>query len=458
MTEPISRRPPRGNEDLDRLRSFSDSVFAVAITLVAVSFVVPATEPTDTRIIDFLAREWPRYLSFVAGFLVIGAYWLSHHRTFQLVVRADWRVQWLNLSLLFFVVLTPLTTEVLASYRTLPAAYLAFSANAALMGLFNWAVWRHAVAAGLMPATLSARALQIYQWRAGLLAIVFALATIAALVSVPLVVVTWCALVPGWVSLRFALGRVPAVEAAAEAKEQDEPGEAEAIEHAAALRTTPEGPFGSTPRERANLSRLLSFSDNVYAFAITLLVVHLKLPSSRAGQITTNEQLVDYLASLGSPGLVAYAIGFLVIGLFWNLHCRDFSIVERPDGTLLALNLVHLMTVAVLPFATDLLSSFEALGVPLVLYSVTNAVVGLTLAGCFWYATLGHRLVDAAWPERDLRRWRLLGLVAPAGFLLGAAVGVVAPWAIWFFWIVPSLSLRLLHRRLYPTTPAAVVA
>lgn len=433
MTTPRHSSLLRGNQDVDRLRSFSDCVFAVAITLVAVSFVVPNREPSDVRLEDFLSREWPRFASFIVGFAVIGLYWLSHHRTFQIVVRVDGRVQAINLALLFFVVLSPFTTELLATYRTFGSAYLAFSANAAAIGVCNWVLLGDAVRRGLVPATLDRRAVRLYLWRAGLLPVVFAMAALGALVSVPLAIAGWLLLPAGRAVLRTVLGPMPEVEERVEASERDVPAQLQAEDH------TP-----VTSRQRGNLARLLSFSDNVYAFAITLLVVQLKLPRAES---PSDEALRAFLGSLVSPAMAAYTIGFVVIGLFWALHCRYFAVVDRSDTGLLVRNLVHLMTVAVLPFATELLSRFEAFGVPLVVYSVVNALVGATLASCLWHAASGHRLVDAAWSDATLRAWRRLSLVVPIGFAVAAAVGPFAPWAVWVLWVLPWVVLRPVEER-----------
>ncbi|MFN8039645.1 MAG: TMEM175 family protein [Acidimicrobiales bacterium] len=446
---------PRSNEDLDRLRGFSDCVFAVAITLVVVSFVVPTKEPADTLLLEFLSHEWPRYISFLAGFVVIGFYWLSHHRTFQIVVRADGGLQWRNLAMLFFVVLAPFTTELLANYDGLPAAYLVFSANAALIGVFNWLMLRHVVRRELVPATLSPRALQLYQWRAALMPVVFGLATLASMVSIPLTVASWCLLPVARIGLRLRLGPMPADEELAESAEEDQPDEEDPLPSARRARSV--GAAGhATARDLANLQRMLSFSDNVYAFAITLLVVHLKLPKDQA--VTTNDQLISYVLGLGNHPAVAYAVGFVIIGIFWNNHCRDFGIVQRADTTLLVLNLVHLLSVAVVPFGTELISRFERFGVPLVIFSLINAVVAGTLAACLWHATSHHRLVDPAWSDDDLGWWRRASVVVPAGFLAAAAVALVVSWPVWILWFAPSIGVRIAAHRRFPPTAAPVAA
>ena len=96
--------------------------------------------------------------------------------------------------------------------------------------------------------------------------------------------------------------------------------------------------------------RMLAFSDAVMAVAITLLVLDLKLP----GNVSDAELGHALHASL--PNLAAYALSFVVIGLLWIGHHQQFSQIRRVDGVLIWLNLFFLLTIALIPFVTSLLS------------------------------------------------------------------------------------------------------
>jgi uncharacterized membrane protein len=102
-----------------------------------------------------------------------------------------------------------------------------------------------------------------------------------------------------------------------------------------------------------NKSRFESFSDGVFAFAITLLVLGFTLPESR---YTSDRALTLGLLGLW-PNLIAYALSFAVIGLLWQNHHALFRLVDRVDRKTVLLNLLLLAGIAFIPFATSTLGS-----------------------------------------------------------------------------------------------------
>jgi uncharacterized membrane protein len=99
-------------------------------------------------------------------------------------------------------------------------------------------------------------------------------------------------------------------------------------------------------------NRLEAFSDGVIAVAITLLVLNLVVPEPGSTK--------DLANALGNrwPGYAAYAISFLTIGIIWVNHHAMIGRLREADHTILLLNLVLLMTIGVLPFATDLMATY----------------------------------------------------------------------------------------------------
>ena len=65
---------------LERLVNFSDAVIAIAITLLVVQFSVPAA---NGDVADALLDRWPQFFSFILSFLMIGLFWVAHHRIFR---------------------------------------------------------------------------------------------------------------------------------------------------------------------------------------------------------------------------------------------------------------------------------------------------------------------------------------------------------------------------------------
>jgi uncharacterized membrane protein len=108
--------------DFSRLVSFSDGVFAVAITLLVLDIQVPEG-PVGLR--QLLGAQFPHYLIFVVSFVMVGIKWLNHHRMFTLIARANTALTILNLLLLLSICTVPFTAAIIAKYMATPDAALA---------------------------------------------------------------------------------------------------------------------------------------------------------------------------------------------------------------------------------------------------------------------------------------------------------------------------------------------
>ena len=97
-------------------------------------------------------------------------------------------------------------------------------------------------------------------------------------------------------------------------------------------------------RDKTGLERLIFFSDAVFAIAITLLVIDIRLPDT--DNILDNAQLTAQLLGMWQQYL-GYIISFLVIGTFWTAHHRKFRYIKRYDYRLLFLNLLMLMVIEI---------------------------------------------------------------------------------------------------------------
>jgi uncharacterized membrane protein len=101
--------------DRSRLEAFSDGVFAVAITLLALDLTVagPAGHGSLT---DQLYEKWPAFLAYLISFFMIGIVWVNHHVLVRSIIKVDRTLLFLNLVLLLFVVLIPFATATVADY------------------------------------------------------------------------------------------------------------------------------------------------------------------------------------------------------------------------------------------------------------------------------------------------------------------------------------------------------
>lgn len=145
-----NQHPQFENEvGLERLVFFSDAVFAIAITLLALEIRLPvdAAELSNQQLLTYLLAIWPKYLSYLISFLVIGNFWIAHHRRFQMIVRYDTRLLLLNLLMLMTISFIPFPTAIISENgnRTATIFYaLSISATGLLSALVWWyASWKN---------------------------------------------------------------------------------------------------------------------------------------------------------------------------------------------------------------------------------------------------------------------------------------------------------------------------
>lgn len=94
----LKNRSVNNQLSTNRIETLSDGVFAIVITLLILEIrVLEIPEALiETQLLHKLLELWPKYLSYVTSFLVIGIYWVAHHNVFHYVKRSDRVLPWLN--------------------------------------------------------------------------------------------------------------------------------------------------------------------------------------------------------------------------------------------------------------------------------------------------------------------------------------------------------------------------
>jgi uncharacterized membrane protein len=167
-------------------------------------------------------------------------------------------------------------------------------------------------------------------------------------------------------------------------------------------------------------ARLEAFSDGVIAVAITLLALDLTVPEPGHGELLT--QLGDHW-----PQFAAYVVSFFTIGIIWVNHHARVSLIVVVDRTLLFLNLVLLLFVVLIPFATATMAMYLTSGseeshIAMAVYAVVLEGMALSFTAMFeWSLGDGRMLVSV--PVGQRRNERLRGSI---GTLIYAAVFGVA--------------------------------
>jgi len=161
--------------------------------------------------------------------------------------------------------------------------------------------------------------------------------------------------------------------------------------------------------------RLEFLTDAVYAIALTLLALDLRLP-----QETLDASGPELFAALVAilPKLLSYVTSFTVVALFWSANHRMFHFVVRFDGNLRWLVLLQLGLVAFVPFPSAVLGDHLNDPVAQEFYFGTLALTLLVTGAGFWYASWNHRLITAALSNRSITYYRFLSIASFLAFFL----------------------------------------
>lgn len=183
---------------------------------------------------------------------------------------------------------------------------------------------------------------------------------------------------------------------------------------------SPEPP-PETLDDKLGLERLIFFSDAVFAIAITLLALEIRLPDEATS--LGNGALWRSLAALW-PKYLSYFVSFMVIGSIWLSHHSKFRFIRRYDRSLLLLNLWLLMVVAFIPFPTAVLSD-SGNRTATIFYAATMIVASLLLTRLWLYASHRHRLTTQELSPEEQRYQLHRSLIVPGVFLVAIGLAFI---------------------------------
>ena len=209
-------------------------------------------------------------------------------------------------------------------------------------------------------------------------------------------------------------------------------------------------------KKEFQLERIILFSDAVFAIAITLLVLEIKVPDKNLLPEITDKEILKALGHL-IPKFMGFIISFMLIGLYWTIHHRMFGFVTSYNRKLLVLNLVFLFFIVLMPFSTGFYSEFSGkelvekqLKIPLTFYVLNFSLAGI-INYCMW-RYIGNAKNKLANPPIDpvlLKFAKFRSLLVPVIFLLMIPIAWLTNvlFAVYIPLFIP-IVLKILKRRM----------
>ncbi|HTT14207.1 MAG TPA: TMEM175 family protein [Thermoplasmata archaeon] len=193
-----------------------------------------------------------------------------------------------------------------------------------------------------------------------------------------------------------------------------------------------------------DLGRIIALSDGVFAFALTLLVLSLAVPSIAV--VHTNGQLG---ASLNQdlPTFFGYAFAFVMIGVWWIVHNRTYQYIVRFDSALVWLNMALLAQIAVMPFVLSVYTTYANnpynFRYAVDLFAALQITLGITTTSLWLYARRAG-LTKPDLPEQVSHYFVRRGYLTAAVFALSIGIAFYrVDWAQ-YSWVLIFVVQRLL--------------
>ncbi len=195
----------------------------------------------------------------------------------------------------------------------------------------------------------------------------------------------------------------------------------------------------------ATFWRLDTFSDAIFAVAMTLLVFSFPITSvpDNLGQAELENLILHEW-----PHLESFIISFLVTAIFWMNHHVILDRIKRYDHALVWLNFAFLLCIVFIPFPTSILVEYGEYWLAVALYAATIAAAGFAFLALWLWASHGYRLIDTAIDRRDVQSTTIQAVIAPCVFMMSIGVAYYSPRFGEYFWLLSFVAGSIVEWRL----------
>jgi uncharacterized membrane protein len=198
------------------------------------------------------------------------------------------------------------------------------------------------------------------------------------------------------------------------------------------------------PYQAVKMSRLEALGDAVFAFALTLLALDLRLPEIAANQLAQGIWAI-------MPKLLIFVFAFLVIAQQWDVHQRTMMHIANADGVFIWLYILSLMFVVLMPASADILGRFPLQPLALLFFGVNTALLCLASLSMWLYASRRNKLLDSDMKPYIIRLITRLWMYPPIIIALTLPLVYLNVYIVYIIWVLmPVISYSYstwMHRR-----------
>ncbi|NOJ32263.1 MAG: hypothetical protein DA329_09015 [Candidatus Nitrosocosmicus sp.] len=126
------------------MKIFTDAVFGVAITILAVELQVPHLDSNSLVSSEEFGEIATTFISYITTFVIIGIYWITYHAVFNPITRTTDLMIWMNLSFLMFIAIIPFSIRLMNEYNN-QHSFIFYSIIQIMTGLILFLMWQHVI-------------------------------------------------------------------------------------------------------------------------------------------------------------------------------------------------------------------------------------------------------------------------------------------------------------------------
>jgi uncharacterized membrane protein len=158
-----------------------------------------------------------------------------------------------------------------------------------------------------------------------------------------------------------------------------------------------------------NTRRIETLVDGIFAIAMTLLVLSIGVPNipTHISEAAFQQQLFALW-----PKIAIYALSFWVLAIFWRINHQQFYLIKKSDRTLLNINILFLLFIALMPFSTEILGEYGHFYTANILFHVNLLLAGI-MYYINWYYASYKNFLDKDLDKKSIDKITKMNLILP---------------------------------------------
>jgi uncharacterized membrane protein len=192
------------------------------------------------------------------------------------------------------------------------------------------------------------------------------------------------------------------------------------------------------------IEHVISFSDAVFAFAITLMALTIDIPDlpPNLSQSELLQRLDDFY-----PQFEDYIISFAVIAIFWISYHQVFNHIKGSHISMVYLNFLFLLFITLLSLTTTLVTNYASYQIPYIIYCLIVIMTSSLLVLIWWYATKEYRLVDKGMHPLFIKGTFFALLAIPIIFSISIIISFIDLDIAQYFWLgIIPMNVLIRHK------------